>query len=158
MREIRTSGLMSGEGKRGHWLSLNATAPFLDSTGHGIEASPARRCRRTAARRMRLARRHARFPGCAGICCAPRAAPGFLSSEFGLIPATAANASATRRPSKSRSSPGRRTSAASSSRSAAGSWNGRSPGSDVTGGSPEIMSDWPRRRSPSSFSPPPGQS
>ena len=32
MREIRTSGLMSGEGKRGHWLCLNATAPFLDST------------------------------------------------------------------------------------------------------------------------------
>src|SRR3954454_16263051 len=30
MREIRTSGLMSGEGKRG-WLRL-ATAPFLDST------------------------------------------------------------------------------------------------------------------------------
>ena len=32
MREIRTSGLMSGEGKRSHWPSLNATAPFLDST------------------------------------------------------------------------------------------------------------------------------
>jgi hypothetical protein len=32
MREIRTSGLMSGEGKRSRWPSLNATAPFLDST------------------------------------------------------------------------------------------------------------------------------
>ena len=32
MRQIRTSGLMSGEGKRSHWPSLNATAPFLDST------------------------------------------------------------------------------------------------------------------------------
>jgi hypothetical protein len=32
MRQIRTSGLMSGEGKRSHWLSLNAAAPFLDST------------------------------------------------------------------------------------------------------------------------------
>jgi len=32
MREIRTSGLMSGEGKRGRWPCLNATAPFLDST------------------------------------------------------------------------------------------------------------------------------
>jgi len=32
MRETRTSGSMSGEGKRGRWPSLNATAPFLDST------------------------------------------------------------------------------------------------------------------------------
>ena len=32
MREIRTSGSMSGEGKRSHWPCLNATAPFLDST------------------------------------------------------------------------------------------------------------------------------
>jgi hypothetical protein len=32
MRQIRPSGLMSGEGKRSHWPSLNATAPFLDST------------------------------------------------------------------------------------------------------------------------------
>jgi hypothetical protein len=39
MREIRTSGLMSGEGKRGHWLCLNATAPFLDSTD-GRKKSP----------------------------------------------------------------------------------------------------------------------
>ncbi len=31
MREIRTSGLTSGELKRGHWLCLNATASFLDS-------------------------------------------------------------------------------------------------------------------------------
>ncbi len=30
MREIRTSGLMSGEGKRSPWLCLNATAPFLE--------------------------------------------------------------------------------------------------------------------------------
>src|SRR5271166_872323 len=39
MRQIRTSGLTSGEGKRGHWPSLNATAPFLDSTipgGHDL--------------------------------------------------------------------------------------------------------------------------
>ena len=27
-RQIRTSGLMSGEGKRSHWPSLNTTAPF----------------------------------------------------------------------------------------------------------------------------------
>jgi len=32
MREIRTSGLMSGEEKRSHWHSLNATALLLDST------------------------------------------------------------------------------------------------------------------------------
>jgi len=32
MRQIRTSGLMSGEGKRSHWPCLTATAPFLDST------------------------------------------------------------------------------------------------------------------------------
>jgi len=32
MREIRTSGLMSGEGKRSDWQKPQATAPFLDST------------------------------------------------------------------------------------------------------------------------------
>lgn len=32
MREIRTSGLMSGEEKRSYWQSLNATALLLDST------------------------------------------------------------------------------------------------------------------------------
>jgi hypothetical protein len=31
MRQIRTSGLMSGEGKPSHWPCLTATAPFLDS-------------------------------------------------------------------------------------------------------------------------------
>src|SRR3712207_4644249 len=34
MREIRTSGLMSGDGKRG-----NATAPVLDSTGERAQAA-----------------------------------------------------------------------------------------------------------------------
>ncbi len=34
MREIRTSGLMSGDGKRGF-----ATAPVLDSTDQGAQAS-----------------------------------------------------------------------------------------------------------------------
>jgi hypothetical protein len=33
MREIRTSGLMSGEGKRSDANMAQATAPFLDSTG-----------------------------------------------------------------------------------------------------------------------------
>jgi hypothetical protein len=32
MREIRTSGLMSGEGKRSDANTAQATAPFLDST------------------------------------------------------------------------------------------------------------------------------
>jgi hypothetical protein len=32
MRDIRTSGLMSGEGKRSRRPSLNAAAPLLDST------------------------------------------------------------------------------------------------------------------------------
>ena len=32
MREIRTSGLMSGEGKRSDAAMADATAPFLDST------------------------------------------------------------------------------------------------------------------------------
>jgi hypothetical protein len=32
MRKIRTSGLMSGEGKRGDANTAQATAPFLDST------------------------------------------------------------------------------------------------------------------------------
>jgi hypothetical protein len=32
MRESRTSGLMSGEGKRGVAEMAQATAPFLDST------------------------------------------------------------------------------------------------------------------------------
>jgi hypothetical protein len=32
MRETRTSGLMSGEGKRSDALTAQATAPFLDST------------------------------------------------------------------------------------------------------------------------------
>ena len=37
MREIRTSGLMSGEGKRSDAVMAQATAPFLDSTeGNGI--------------------------------------------------------------------------------------------------------------------------
>ncbi len=34
MREIRTSGLMSGEGKRSDWQKPQATAPFLDSTAN----------------------------------------------------------------------------------------------------------------------------
>ena len=33
MREIRTSGLMSGEGKRSDAHEAQATAPLLDSTG-----------------------------------------------------------------------------------------------------------------------------
>ncbi len=33
MREIRTSGLMSGEGKRSDADKAQATAPLLDSTG-----------------------------------------------------------------------------------------------------------------------------
>jgi hypothetical protein len=32
MREIRTSGLMSGDGKRGNANMAQATAPALDST------------------------------------------------------------------------------------------------------------------------------
>jgi hypothetical protein len=32
MRQIRTSGLMSGEGKRSDWQTPQVTAPFLDST------------------------------------------------------------------------------------------------------------------------------
>ena len=32
MREIRTSGLMSGEGKRSDANAVQTTAPFLDST------------------------------------------------------------------------------------------------------------------------------
>ena len=32
MREIRTSGLMSGEGKRSDATTAQATAPFLDFT------------------------------------------------------------------------------------------------------------------------------
>jgi hypothetical protein len=32
MREIRTSGLMSGDGKRGNANMAQATAPVLDST------------------------------------------------------------------------------------------------------------------------------
>jgi hypothetical protein len=37
---------MSGEGKRSHWLCLNATAPFLDSTAYPprhLSASPHKR-------------------------------------------------------------------------------------------------------------------
>ena len=34
MREIRTSGLMSGEGKRSDANAVQTTAPFLDSTVH----------------------------------------------------------------------------------------------------------------------------
>ena len=35
MREIRTSGLMSGDGKRSDASLAQATAPVLDSTGRG---------------------------------------------------------------------------------------------------------------------------
>ena len=35
MREIRTSGSMSEEGKRGDAQKAQATAPLLDSTGPG---------------------------------------------------------------------------------------------------------------------------
>ena len=35
MREIRTSGLMSGEGKRSDANAVQTTAPFLDSTERG---------------------------------------------------------------------------------------------------------------------------
>ena len=35
MREIRTSGLMSGDGKRGDANLAQATAPVLDSTEPG---------------------------------------------------------------------------------------------------------------------------
>jgi len=41
MREIRTSGLMSGEGKRSDWQKPQATAPFLDSTiGFNVPDNP----------------------------------------------------------------------------------------------------------------------
>ena len=36
MREIRTSGLMSGEGKRSDANAVQTTAPFLDSTNNGV--------------------------------------------------------------------------------------------------------------------------
>jgi hypothetical protein len=40
MREIRTSGLMSGEGKRSDANAVQTTAPFLDSTeGEGWDPS-----------------------------------------------------------------------------------------------------------------------
>src|ERR1700733_5025949 len=69
MREIRTSGLMSGDGKRG-----NATAPVLDSTDQGQETSRAGRhprpvaaCHRprggyTGSRRRCAADEHAVWP------------------------------------------------------------------------------------------------
>ena len=38
MREIRTSGLMSGEGKRSDANAVQTTAPFLDSTEAFFEA------------------------------------------------------------------------------------------------------------------------
>ena len=43
MREIRTSGLMSGEGKRGDAETAQATAPLLDSTRLLAEAVAAGR-------------------------------------------------------------------------------------------------------------------
>ena len=40
MREIRTSGLMSGEGKRSDANAVQTTAPFLDSTEVGVYSYP----------------------------------------------------------------------------------------------------------------------
>ena len=42
MREIRTSGLMSGEGKRGDAETAQATAPLLDSTLLHVEGNRGR--------------------------------------------------------------------------------------------------------------------
>ena len=42
MREIRTSGLMSGEGKRSDAETAQATAPFLDSTPTAARDDPPR--------------------------------------------------------------------------------------------------------------------
>ena len=43
MREIRTSGLMSGDGKRGDANLAQATAPVLNSTRGGtLEGGPER--------------------------------------------------------------------------------------------------------------------
>jgi transposase len=53
MREIRMSGLMSGDGKRG-----NSAAPVLDSTDQGQEAASAGRRGRSADMRHRPRRRH----------------------------------------------------------------------------------------------------
>ena len=49
MREIRTSGLMSGDGKRAT-AGRSRTAPVLDSTQH-----PARICAKRASAPLRLA-------------------------------------------------------------------------------------------------------
>src|SRR5512132_4338914 len=53
MREIRTSGLMSGDGKRGM-----PTAPVLDSTDQGQEAAYSRRHAGPLDARHRACRRH----------------------------------------------------------------------------------------------------
>ena len=39
MREIRTSGLMSGDGKRSNADAAQATAPVLDSTQEAVGAT-----------------------------------------------------------------------------------------------------------------------
>src|SRR3954468_5939236 len=57
MREIRMSGLMSGEGKRARTTG-SRTAPLLDSTDQGQEAAYSRRHPRPADPRHRARRRH----------------------------------------------------------------------------------------------------
>ena len=59
MREIRTSGLMSGEGKR-DCANGSRTAPLLDSTDQGQEAAHSRRYIRPHAPRHRSSGRHSR--------------------------------------------------------------------------------------------------
>src|SRR3954464_16094472 len=57
MREIRMSGLMSGEGKRARTTG-SRHAPLLDSTDQGQEAAHSRRHPRPADPRHRARRRH----------------------------------------------------------------------------------------------------
>src|SRR6266446_6427510 len=57
MREIRTSGSMSGEGKRDDWRTPQVTAPLLDSTPTNSSRRPCRLLEQLAdiARQDRLA-------------------------------------------------------------------------------------------------------
>lgn len=99
MREIRTSGLMSGDGKRG-----TATAPVLDSTDQRPQASSAGRHHGAAHRCHRASRRYSGPLTAHRGCSPPCAAHSRGCATSSPMPPTPAASSSRRLPS---SAPGR---------------------------------------------------
>ena len=97
MRQIRPSGLMSGEGERSIWPSPQATAPFLDFTDN---EAPDRRKHEKSRRldgKMRIADDRAPMNWIALSLCAASALVGFASPARADFSSCVASLRATRR-------------------------------------------------------------